>query len=80
MAAKRIYNEILALVKEIQENNKAIKKSPNHALISRDRLIEKTVGSENRIDFFIALGEMVEAGLISTGRTINDTYVRIVEK
>lgn len=81
MAAKQeIYNEIMRHVREIEDTRRLAKKFPTHAMIIRDRLVGKTTSAKTPIEFFTALGEMVEHGLITTGRTVNDTYVRINRK
>lgn len=80
MGKRIIYNKIIGHVRLVQERNRAANRYPDHALITGDNLIGKTVGWDNRLEFYVTLGEMVELGLIETGRTINDTYVRVVEK
>lgn len=68
---------ILELVRDIQQGHRAANQFPDHALIIRDKLVVKLAPLCSRLEFHIVLGKMVEDGMIETGRTINDTYVRI---
>jgi hypothetical protein len=52
---------------------------PADALVIRDGLMLKTRFSQSLTAFRAVLEEMVALRLIEIGRTINDTYVRVIE-
>ncbi len=80
MRKHEIYTAIVECVGEIQRGRRAAGEHPDHAMIVRDRLAGLLAEHCTSLEFYIALGELVELGRIETGRTINDTYVRLVEE
>lgn len=80
MTKNEIHNVICDLVATIKAERRTALKHPDHAMVIRDGLVSKLAPLCDRLTFYITLGEMVELGLIETGRTINDTYVRLLKQ
>ena len=79
MAHTHLYPPIREAVAQIQRKKRDARRFPDHAMLISDGLQDKIGVECTRIDFLAALGEMVELEIIETGRTVNDTYVRLVE-
>lgn len=77
--ANPLHAEILRHVREVQRTRRIANRVPADALVIRDGLMPKTGFSRPPTDFHIVLEEMVALRLIEIGRTINDTYVRVIE-
>lgn len=74
-----LHTEILRHVREVQRARRSASRTPDTALVIRDDLMPKVGFSRSLTDFHAVLEEMVALRLIETGRTANDTYVRIIE-
>lgn len=77
--ANPLHAEILRHVREVQRTRRIANRVPADALVIRDGLMPKTGFSRSLTDFLSVLEEMVALRLIEIGRTINDTYVRVIE-
>ena len=77
--ANPLHAEIRRRVREVQRTRRATNRMPADALVIRDGLMPKTGFSRSLTDFLSVLEEMVALRLIKIGRTINDTYVRVIE-
>lgn len=77
--ADPLHVEVLRLAREVQRSRRAANRISADALVIRDGLMPKTGFSRPLTDFHIVLEEMVALRLIEIGRTINDTYVRVIE-
>ena len=75
--ANPLHAEIRRHVREVQRTRRATNRMPADALVIRDGLMLKTRFSQSA--FRAVLEEMVALRLIEIGRTINDTYVRVIE-
>lgn len=77
--ANPLHAEILRHVRDVQRTRRIANRVPADALVIRDGLMPKTGFSRSLTDFLSVLEEMVALRLIEIGRTINDTYVRVIE-
>ena len=77
--ANPLHAEIRRHVREVQRTRRATNRMPADALVIRDGLMLKTRFSQSLTAFRAVLEEMVALRLIEIGRTINDTYVRVIE-
>ena len=77
--ANPLHAEIRRHVREVQRTRRATNRRPADALVRRDGLMLKTRFSQSLTAFRAVLEEMVALRLIEIGRTINDTYVRVIE-
>ncbi len=77
--ANPLHAEIRRHVREVHRTRRATNRMPADALVIRDGLMPKTGFSRSLTDFLSVLEEMVALRLIKIGRTINDTYVRVIE-
>ena len=71
--ANPLHAEIRRHVREVQRTRRTTNRMP------RDGLMLKTRFSQSLTAFRAVLEEMVALRLIEIGRTINDTYVRVIE-
>ena len=74
-----LHAEIRRHVREVQRTRRTTNRMPADALVIRDGLMLKTRFSQSLTAFRAVLEEMVALRLIEIGRTINDTYVRVIE-
>lgn len=79
MARSEAREAIVAAVVEVQQARRAARRLPDHAQVIADGLVERVAGVCNRPEFYEALEELAEAGVVQVGRTIRDTYVRMAE-
>ena len=77
--ANPLHAEIRRHVREVQRTRRATNRMPADALVICDGLMLKTRFSQSLTAFRAVLEEMVALRLIEIGRTINDTYVRVIE-
>lgn len=77
--ANPLHAEIRRHVREVQRTRRTTNRMPADALVIRDGLMPKAGFSRSLADFHAVLEEMVALRLIEIGRTINDTYVRVIE-
>mgnify|MGYP001031990196 FL=1 len=77
--ANPLHAEIRRHVREAQRTRRTTNRMPADALVIRDGLMLKTRFSQSLTAFRAVLEEMVALRLIEIGRTINDTYVRVIE-
>lgn len=79
MAGSEAREAIVAAVVEVQQARRAARQLPDHAQVIADGLVERVAGVCSRSEFYEALEELVEVGMVQVGRTIRDTYVRMTE-
>ncbi len=79
MARSEVREAIVAAVVEVQQARRAARQLPDHAQVIADGLVERVAGVCSRPEFYEALEELAEAGVVQVGRTIRDTYVRMAE-
>lgn len=72
-----LYDAIADAVQSIQNERRSKNRVPDHAMIVHDNIPERLAGMCNRKEFLEAIREMEEKGIIITGSTARDTYVRI---
>lgn len=77
--ANPLHAEIRRHVREVRRTRRTTNRMPADALVIRDGLMLKTRFSQSLTAFRAVLEEMVALRLIEIGRTINDTYVRVIE-
>lgn len=75
-----VAEKVLHVVEAIQQKKRENRCVPDYAMIITDRLYDKVSSFINPEGLRNVLRKLVNDGVVKCGDTVNDTYVRIVDR